>query len=79
MGCGDTAAMHSNTRPLSAAALTDEFDADGERFPDRETAVDRKALEEDVAKRAWMGDSAQQLAGRIPTSVFALGDLAAAR
>jgi hypothetical protein len=72
--------MHSNLRALTAADLTDEFDARGERFPsDRELALDRKALEEDAAKRAWMGDSARQLAGRIPTSVFALGDLAAAR
>ena len=68
--------MHSTHRSLTAAALADEFDANGERYPDREIALERKALEEDVAKRAWMADSAVQLAGRIPTSVFALGDLA---
>ena len=72
--------MHSNLRALSAADLSDEFDARGDRLAsDRELALDKKALEEDAAKRAWMADSARQLAGRIPTSVFALGDLAASR
>lgn len=69
--------MHSNSRSLTPADLSDDFD-DGPR-PARELALERKAMEEDIAKRAWMADSAHQLAGRIPTSVFALGDLATGR
>jgi hypothetical protein len=68
--------MHSHSRALNAADLSDDFD---EPRPARELAMERKAMEEDVAKRAWMADSALQLAGRIPTSVFALGDLATVR
>lgn len=36
-------------------------------------------LAPDPAKLAWMKDSASRLASRIPTSVFALGDLSAGK
>ena len=35
-----------------------------------------KATLEEIKKRAWMSQSAQQLATRIPVSVFAMGALA---
>lgn len=44
----------------------------------KELEQERKAQLEEINKRSWMSHSAQQLAGRIPTSIFAMGDLVAA-
>jgi hypothetical protein len=42
----------------------------------RELEQERLAKVEELKKLSWMSHSAQQLAGRIPVSVFAMGDLA---
>lgn len=44
----------------------------------KELEQERKAQVEELRKRSWLSDSAEQLAGRIPVSVFAMGDLASA-
>ena len=44
----------------------------------KELEQERKAKAEELRKRSWLSDSAEQLAGRIPVSVFAMGDLAGA-
>ena len=49
--------------PVSAAPAADAHEDDG--------------LAPDPAKLAWMKDTPARLASRIPTSVFALGDLSA--
>jgi hypothetical protein len=41
----------------------------------KELAEERKAKVEELRKRSWMSESAHQLAGRIPVSVFAMGEL----
>jgi hypothetical protein len=43
----------------------------------KELEQERNAKVEEIRKRSWMSHSAQQLAGRIPVSVFAMGDLVA--
>ena len=43
----------------------------------RELAQERKAALDERQRRTWLSQSAEQLAGRIPVSVFAMGDLAA--
>ena len=42
----------------------------------KELEQERKAKMEELKKLSWMSHSAEELAGRIPTSVFAMGDLA---
>jgi hypothetical protein len=44
----------------------------------KELEQERLAKVEELKKLSWMTHSAEQLAGRIPTSVFAMGDLVAA-
>lgn len=41
----------------------------------KELAQERLAALEAQKRRAWLTQSAQELAGRIPVSVFAMGDL----
>lgn len=41
----------------------------------KELAEERKAKVEELRKRSWMSETAEQLAGRIPVSVFAMGGL----
>jgi uncharacterized protein with von Willebrand factor type A (vWA) domain len=43
----------------------------------KELAQERKALQEEQQRLTWLSQSAEQLAGRIPVSVFAMGDLVA--
>ena len=43
----------------------------------KELEQERNAKVEELRKRSWMSHTAQQLAGRIPVSVFAMGDLVA--
>lgn len=42
----------------------------------KELEQERKAKLEELKKRSWMTHTAEQLAGRIPVSVFAMGDIA---
>lgn len=51
---------------------------DEEELTPKELAQERKAALEEHERRNWLAQSAEQLAGRIPTSVFALGDLVTA-
>ena len=44
----------------------------------KELEQERLAKMEELKKLSWMAHSAEQLAGRIPTSVFAMGDLVTA-
>jgi len=45
----------------------------------KELAEERKAKVEELRKRSWMSETAHQLAGRIPVSVFAMGELEGGR
>ena len=51
---------------------------DATELTPREFELERKAAIEEVKKRSWLGDTAQQITRRVPVSVFAMGDLAAA-
>ena len=44
----------------------------------KELLQERQAKVEELKKLSWMSHSAEQLAGRIPVSVFAMGDLVSA-
>jgi hypothetical protein len=44
----------------------------------KELEQERLAKVEELKKLSWMTHSAEQLAGRIPVSVFAMGDLVTA-
>ena len=44
----------------------------------KELAQERQAALEAHKRRAWLTQSAEELAGRIPVSVFAMGNLAEA-
>ncbi|MBL0426381.1 hypothetical protein [Ramlibacter alkalitolerans] len=63
------------------AALAEELAAiqvspeDAEVLSPKEQEKERLALLEEQKKRSWMEQTAHQLAGRIPISVFALGQL----
>jgi hypothetical protein len=41
----------------------------------KELEQERQAKVEELKKLSWMSHTAEQLAGRIPVSVFAMGDL----
>jgi hypothetical protein len=44
----------------------------------KELEQERKAQAEEMKKRSWMSSSAEELAGRIPVSIFAMGHLVTA-
>ncbi|HYF16380.1 MAG TPA: hypothetical protein VEA40_00825 [Ramlibacter sp.] len=48
-----------------------------EQLTPKEREQERKARLEEMQKRAWMDQSPQQLARRIPVSVFAMAGVAA--
>jgi|GEM_PF-5216173 hypothetical protein len=43
----------------------------------KELEIERKAKLEELKKRSWMTQSAEQIASRVPISVFAMGGLVA--
>jgi Tfp pilus assembly protein PilN len=51
---------------------------DEQELTQKELAQERKAALEAQQRLTWMKHSAEQLANRIPVSVFAMGDLAQA-
>ena len=51
---------------------------DASELTPKELEIERKAKAEELRKRSWMTHSAEELAGRIPTSVFAMGSLSTA-
>ena len=48
--------------------------ADEEELTPKELAQERKAAIEEHKRKAWLGHTPAELAGRIPVSVFALGN-----
>ena len=63
---------------VSQAAEFEEIDvhiADAADLTPKELEQERKAQLEELKKRSWMAHSAEELAARIPTSVFAMGNL----
>lgn len=52
---------------------------DAELLTPKELEQERRAYQDEAQKRRWMADSAQQIARRVPVSVFAMGDLVAAQ
>jgi hypothetical protein len=44
----------------------------------KELAQERKAALDELQRLTWLSHTAEQLAGRIPVSVFAMGDLVSA-
>ena len=51
---------------------------DAAELTPKELEQERLAKAEELKKLGWMSHTAEQLAGRIPVSVFAMGDLATA-
>lgn len=51
---------------------------DAEELTPKELELECKAMAEELKKRSWMEHSAAELAERIPTSIFAMGSIAAA-
>jgi hypothetical protein len=51
---------------------------DASELTPKELEIERKAKAEELRKRSWMSHTAEELAGRIPVSVFAMGSLATA-
>lgn len=61
----------------AAAAAEDEIHVvieDEAELTPKEIAQERKAALEEHKRKAWLAHSPAQLAGRIPVSVFAMGD-----
>lgn len=54
-----------------------DLSEDLEQLTPKEREQERKARLEEMQKRAWMDQSPQQLARRIPVSVFAMAGVAA--
>jgi hypothetical protein len=67
----------SNELPLPAVddVLTPK---EMELLTPKELEIERKAKLEELKKRSWMTQSAAQITGRVPVSVFAMGGLVAA-
>ena len=51
---------------------------DATELTPKELELERKAAVEELKKRSWLGESAQQITKRVPVSVFAMGTLAMA-
>lgn len=51
---------------------------DATELTPKELELECKAAAEELKKRGWLGDTAQQITKRVPVSVFAMGDLAMA-
>lgn len=72
-------AMASKTDRAATAAETDIhiIIEDQDELTARELAQERKAVLEEKQRQTWLSHTAEQLAGRIPVSVFAMGALVA--
>ena len=70
--------------PKNQAAVPADLDEiitlieDAADLTPKELLQERQAKVEELKKLSWMTHSAEQLAGRIPVSVFAMGDLVTA-
>lgn len=68
-------------KEVPAAALDDEIAGmieDAADLTPKELQQERLAQLEELKKRSWMGQTPEQLANRIPVSVFAMGRLGSA-
>lgn len=70
--------MNKNAIVAAEAEELEIVVVDAADLTPKELEQERKAQLEELKKRSWMSHTAQQLAGRIPVSVFAMGDLACA-
>ena len=67
-------------KEAAATAADDEIHVlieDEAELTAKELAQERKAALEEHKRKAWLTHTPAQLAGRIPVSVFAMGDRAA--
>jgi hypothetical protein len=84
--CSTREAVMSETRAMAKinAAPAADLDAivtlieDAADLTPKELEQECKAKAEELRKLSWMSHSAEELAGRIPVSVFAMGDLVTA-
>jgi hypothetical protein len=77
----DNSGMTTATTDLTSAAI-DHIDdiltpKEMELLSPKELEIERKAKLEELKKRSWMTQSAEQITSRVPVSVFALGGLSA--
>ena len=70
--------MPKNLNPAADLDTIVTLIEDAADLTPKELEQERLAKVEELKKLSWMTHSAEQLAGRIPVSVFAMGDLVAA-
>ena len=66
------------TKESAAQAAENEIKViieDEEELTPKELEQERKAALDEHKRRSWLTQSAEELAGRIPVSVFAMGSL----
>jgi len=74
----DTSGMSKNQAPAADLDAIVTLIEDAADLTPKELEQECQAKAEELKKLSWMSHSAEQLAGRIPVSVFAMGDLVAA-
>ena len=77
-GTSDTRSMPKNLTPAADLDAIVTLIEDAADLTPKELEQERLAKMEELKKLSWLSHSAEQLAGRIPVSVFAMGDLVAA-
>lgn len=71
-------AMPKKAVPTTEFNEVDVLIEDAAHLTPKELEQERKAKLEELKKRTWMSHSAEQLASRIPVSVFAIADVVVA-
>ena len=71
----DTPRMSKNLAPAADLHEIVTLIEDAADLTPKELEQERQAKVEELKKLSWMSHTAEQLAGRIPVSVFAMGDL----
>jgi hypothetical protein len=74
----DTPRMPKNLAPAADLDNIVTLIEDAADLTPKELEQERQAKVEELKKLSWMSHTAEQLAGRIPVSVFAMGDLVTA-
>ena len=75
---GENPRMPKNMTPAADLDTIVTLIEDAADLTPKELEQERLAKVEELKKLSWMTHSAEQLAGRIPVSVFAMGDLVTA-
>lgn len=76
---GENPDMTTNDGTEAAAGIEIQILIEDEQeLTAKELAQERKAALDEHKRLTWLRQTPEQLAGRIPVSVFAMGDLAAA-